>query len=140
MKVPPRVSFAAQVIGGLWLCFVQVGVKSFLFRAVPDICAPDQANSLTCPSASTYFSSSIVWGAIGPRRLFSQGSPYAPLYWALLVGAIAPLPFWYASRRLQVQSLKFVCFPLIFSGSMYIPPASGLNYTAFFFVAFIFRE
>ena len=140
MKVPPRVSFAAQVIGTAWLCIVQIGVKQFMFSNVPNLCHPDEPHHFVCPNASTFFNSSLVWGVIGPKRMFGPGTPYASLYYALLLGALVPIPFWYMSKRFPTSQWKFVSFPLIFAGSMYIPPASGINYTSFFLVAFLSRE
>ena len=79
-------------------------------------------------------------GLIGPRRIFGTGSPYASILWALLAGALAPLPAWLLAKRFPRQTwLHHVNFPVMLSGASYIPPANGINYTSWFLGAFIFR-
>ncbi|KDN40265.1 OPT-domain-containing protein [Tilletiaria anomala UBC 951] len=139
MKVPPRISFAAQVTATVWVIFVQIGMKMFMFSKVSLLCSSAEPHNFTCPIASVYYTSSIVWGIIGPRRMFGPDSLYSSMYYALLVGALAPLPFWFLARKYKDSKWKFVSSPLILAGSAYVPPGSGLNYTSFFLVAFIFQ-
>lgn len=41
--------------------FVQVGVKRWLQREVPDLCSPRQSANLICPGVRVFYSSSIFW-------------------------------------------------------------------------------
>jgi len=77
---------------------------------------------------------------IGPTRQFGPGSLYHGHLWALLVGAFLPLPFWWWQRRFPDTRLKYINIPVFLNGVMYIPPATGINYTSWFLVGFIFRE
>jgi hypothetical protein len=63
MKLPPRITFTAQVVCGIVSCIVQIGTKEWLERAVPDLCSAAQANKafLVCPLGHTFYSSSIIW-------------------------------------------------------------------------------
>lgn len=61
MKIPPRSTFIAQLLGALVACFVQVGIKELLFTRIPGICGDDRADHLTCGITRTFFTSSIVW-------------------------------------------------------------------------------
>lgn len=74
MKIPPRTMFMAQtvstIIGGLCMTFTQ----DLLIDAIPNICTPDAKDGFTCPGITTFTTSSIIWGAIGPKRMFSIGS------------------------------------------------------------------
>lgn len=73
--------------------------------------------------------------------MFGQGSPYVHLYWALLVGAALPAVFFLLSRRFRgIAWLQLVNFPVMLSGASLIPPATGINYSSWFLVGFIFRE
>jgi OPT family oligopeptide transporter len=74
MKVPPRTMFAVQTVATVVSCFVVLGVQTWMFGNIPDFCSPDQPNGFTCPSTTTFANASILWGAIGPQRLFSQGA------------------------------------------------------------------
>jgi OPT family small oligopeptide transporter len=74
MKVPPRTMFSVQVVATVVSCFVVLLVQSWMFSNIPDFCSPDQKDNFICPSTSTFATASIIWGAIGPQRIFSQGS------------------------------------------------------------------
>jgi OPT family small oligopeptide transporter len=139
MKVPPRVSFKAQIIFSIWIAIVQVGVNQFMFGNIVDLCSPDQLNKFTCPHARVFFTSSIVWGVIGPKRLFGEEGLYSPLYYAILAGAVLPFPFWFLTRKYPRSWIKFVSVPIILNGVGYIPPASGIVYTSWFATGFVFQ-
>jgi len=42
-------------------CFVEVGVKDWMFNNVKDICAIHQKNDLVCPHNQVFFTASAVW-------------------------------------------------------------------------------
>lgn len=71
MKIPPRATFAVQIAGALWGAVVQVGVKTWMFGHIEGLCTPNQAHNFVCPHASVFYTSSIVWGVIGPEKLVS---------------------------------------------------------------------
>jgi hypothetical protein len=77
MKVPPRVMFAAQTIAVIINCFVIERVQTVMLANIPDICTPYQKDGYTCASTNTFATASLVWGGIGPHRLFSPGATYA---------------------------------------------------------------
>ncbi|UZJ57504.1 hypothetical protein CBS101457_006824 [Exobasidium rhododendri] len=139
MKIPPRKTFIAQLIFSLWIALVQIGVQEFAFGHIFELCNPEQKNLFTCPQARVFFTASIFWGIIGPQRLFGEGNLYSPLYWALLVGALLPIPFWFLARRYPRSWIKFISVPIALNGITFIPPASGIVYTSWFAIAFIFQ-
>lgn len=61
IKIPPRHTFIAQMSAVVVACFAQVGTKTLLFNVVPDMCAPLQANLLTCARTKVFFTSTIIW-------------------------------------------------------------------------------
>jgi OPT family small oligopeptide transporter len=139
IKVPPRATFLVQSIGTLLASFVQVGVKQWMFNNVKDICSQNQPSDLSCPHNSVYFTASVIWGLIGPTRQFGAGSLYEPELYAIIVGAILPLPFWLWQRRYPNSWVKFVNTPVVLNGVSYIPPAGGINYSAWFATGFVFQ-
>jgi OPT family small oligopeptide transporter len=139
MKVPPRQSFSAQMIFTFWIALVQIAVQQFMRAHVNDLCAVDQAHNFSCPQARVFFTSSIFWGVIGPRRLFGDRGLYAPLYWAMLIGLALPVPFWLLARKYPKSWVKYVSVPIILNATVYIPPASGIVYVSWFVVAFVFQ-
>ena len=167
IKVPPRASFMAQSVATLLAGFVQVGVKQALFASVKDICTQGQKAMLTCPHNRVFFNASAVWcvpflllvlrggregekstddcgsvcrGLIGPTRQFGNGTIYHGYVWALLFGAVIPVPFWWWQRRFPKTRLKYINIPVFLNGATFIPPATGINYSSWFLVGFIFRE
>lgn len=139
MKIDPRLTFAVMLVGGIWSSIVHVFVTLFMQSRVTDICSPDQGHAFICPQAAVYYTSSIIWGVIGPERMFSQGSYYSSVYWAMLVGCVAPIPVFFAARRWPGRFLRTINVPLFFTGTSAVPPASGIVVSSWFFVGFIFQ-
>jgi OPT oligopeptide transporter protein. len=82
MKIAPRVMFSAQVIATIVAGFVSIGVNAWALANIENICETDQAAGFNCEGYTTFFTSSVIWGAIGPKRLFSSGQMYnATLIW-----------------------------------------------------------
>ncbi|KAG8929395.1 hypothetical protein FRC01_004403 [Tulasnella sp. 417] len=61
LKIPPRSTFAVQLVASIGAVSVQIAVKNFMYATVPDLCDPDQPDQLICPGHTTFFSASIVW-------------------------------------------------------------------------------
>ncbi|KAJ7287057.1 oligopeptide transporter [Mycena rebaudengoi] len=139
VKVPPRASFLVQLVGTFLAAFLQVGVKTWIFANVEDICQPTQKSQLTCPHNQVFFTASAVWGLIGPSRQFGKGSIYHPHLYALAVGALLPLPFYLWQRRYPKSWIKYVSTPVVLNGVSGIPPATGINYSAWFAVGMLFQ-
>lgn len=79
-------------------------------------------------------------GVIGPTRQFGPHALYKPELYALVVGAVLPIPFWLWQKRYPQSWLKYFSMPVLLNGPGSIPPALGINYSSWFVVAFIFRE
>ncbi|KAJ7689766.1 oligopeptide transporter [Mycena rosella] len=139
VKVPPRASFLVQLVGTVLAAFLQVGVKTWIFSNVEDICSPNQKSQLTCPHNQVFFSASAVWGLIGPSRQFGPDSIYHPHLYALAIGAVLPLPFWFWQRRYPNSWIKYISTPVVLNGVSGIPPATGINYSAWFAVGALFQ-
>lgn len=104
------------------------------------ICTADAVNNFTCPKASSFFTASIIWGVIGPQRIFSPGSMYVGLQWFWLLGAIVPVCFWLLRKKWPTSWIRFLNAPLIFGGSGFIPPATPFNYLSWRIAGFIFNK
>ncbi|KAK0483128.1 OPT oligopeptide transporter protein-domain-containing protein [Armillaria luteobubalina] len=139
VKVPPRATFVVQLVGTLMAAFVQVGVKTWIFANVPDICSDHQKSNLTCPHNQVFYTASAVWGLIGPTRQFGTGSIYHPHLYAIIVGVFLPLPFWLWQRRRPNSWAKYVSTPIVLNGVSGIPPAAGINYSSWFVVGVVFQ-
>ncbi|KAF7332678.1 OPT oligopeptide transporter [Mycena kentingensis (nom. inval.)] len=139
MKVPPRMIFTVQMVAGVLTCFVVTSVQSWMFANVEGICTPDAVDSFVCPSTTVFAQAGVIWGAIGPARMFSIGQMYNPLLYGFLVGALLPIPFYFLARRYPLSYWRFVNIPVFFGGVAAIPAASPYNYAAWGLVGFIFN-
>jgi OPT family small oligopeptide transporter len=139
MKIPPRVLFTAQILALFISCFVVQHVQNVMFLHITDICSPDQPDGFSCPTVETFANASLFWGAIGPKRLFNSGAMYNPLLWFFFIGAVAPIPFYYLSRRFPYSLWRLVNMPVFFDGIAAIPPASPINYSSWALTGFIFN-
>jgi hypothetical protein len=161
MKIPPRPMFWCQVVATIVAGTVQLGVQAWMFSNIKDFCSSDQPDGFICPSTTVFGTASIIvsylstfflfsfrfsqsclsqWGVIGPKRLFSHGQLYYGLVFFFLVGAIAPLIQWAVHRKFRLNILKYLNFPVIFSGTGGLPPATPLNYVPWVLVCYFFNH
>ncbi|EKM53364.1 uncharacterized protein PHACADRAFT_259684 [Phanerochaete carnosa HHB-10118-sp] len=139
IKVPPRATFIVQSTATLFAAFIQVGVKQWMFSSIPDICQPDQRSRLTCPHNQVYYTASAIWGLLGPSRQFGKSSIYYPQVYAVIVGVFLPIPFWYWQRKYPNSWNTYISTPIALNAVTYVPPATGINYSSWITVGFIFQ-
>ncbi|CEL58319.1 Glutathione transporter 1 OS=Schizosaccharomyces pombe (strain 972 / ATCC 24843) GN=pgt1 PE=1 SV=1 [Rhizoctonia solani AG-1 IB] len=139
MKVPPRLMYLSQVIASLVSCFVVVGVQAWMFEHIPNLCDINQPNKFTCPGVRVFGTASLIWGGIGPARTFNPGQIFYPLTFCFLIGAVLPIPLYFLARRYPHSWFKYVNMPVVFTGTGNLPPASGINYSSWVMVGFIFQ-
>ena len=140
MKVPPRLLFSAQTIATIWSCFVQIAVLQWALNSIENVCDKHQANNYTCPGGRVFFNASVIWGLIGPARIFSPGNIYSGLLWFFLVGSLLPVVIFLGARAFPKSNIRFLSAPLIFGGTGAIPPATPLNYLSWGLVGFVFNK
>ena len=78
-------------------------------------------------------------GLIGPTRQFGTGSIYHPHLYAIIAGVFIPMPAYFWQRRFPNSWTRYVSTPVIIAGLSAIPPATGINYSSWFLVGFIFQ-
>jgi len=139
MKIPPRIMFFAQVVAAFVSCFVVTLVQDWMFANISDFCTLGQKDGFSCPSTGTFASASMIWGGVGPGRLFSVGKIYNPLLWFFLVGAVTPIPFYFLARRFPLSFWRYVNIPVFFAGVGAMPPATGINYSSWIITGFTFQ-
>jgi OPT family small oligopeptide transporter len=141
MKVPKRTLFAAQLIGCIMGTLTQNAVLLWMLGHVKDVCSSDQPNGYTCPQGRVNFTSSIIWGAIGPARLYSVGKIYSGLLHMFWLGALLPIITFFLKKKFPNNKiLRSIHWPLFFAGTGNLPPATGINYSTAFVVSFIFNR
>ncbi|KAB8285324.1 OPT oligopeptide transporter protein-domain-containing protein [Yarrowia lipolytica] len=100
--LPPRSIFWLQIWATLVNIFVCLGVIQFQL-GLDKICDADNRLKFTCPSETTFFTASIAWGVIGPKKMFDK---YPVMKWMFLFGACAGLFFWFVQVMVPYYMAK----------------------------------
>ncbi|XP_037423580.1 oligopeptide transporter 7-like isoform X2 [Triticum dicoccoides] len=141
MKIPPRTMFMAQVVGTSIAAFVYLGTAWWLMDTIPNICDIELLsadNPWTCPTDHVFYDASVIWGLIGPRRIFGVLGTYSAVNWFFLGGAIAPLLVWFAHKAFPSQNwILLVNMPVMIGCTVKMPPATAVNYTTWVLVGFL---
>ncbi|KAI0599381.1 OPT oligopeptide transporter protein-domain-containing protein [Biscogniauxia sp. FL1348] len=139
MKIPPRILFSVQMVATIVSSITQIIVLNWMFLNVPGICTSAAINGFTCPIARVHFNGSILWGVVGPTEFFGPNATYRPLVWCFLIGAIAPIPLWLYARKNRTSIVRKINLPVLFGSLSWIPPATGLNFSVWAVVCYIFN-
>jgi OPT family oligopeptide transporter len=75
MKIPPHTMFSIQIVAIIITCIWVTVIQDWMLNNIKDICTPHQKQSFICPGSTVFATSSVIFGAVGPRRLFSPGAP-----------------------------------------------------------------
>ncbi|KAI2628471.1 OPT family small oligopeptide transporter [Hypoxylon sp. NC1633] len=140
MKVPPRVTFWCQVVASIWAVFVQIAVMNWTLGVIPDVCSSSQPSHFTCPNGRAFFSASIVWGVLGPERMFGPGSMYVNFSWFWLIGAGFPVILWFLSRKMKIGFVRHLHAPIMFGAMGWLPPATPLSFSTWAIFGLIFNH
>ncbi|KAF3951036.1 hypothetical protein CMV_023276 [Castanea mollissima] len=140
MKIPPRAMFMAQVLGTIIAAFAHLGTAWWLMDNIPNIC--DRAllaagSPWTCPSDHVFYDASVIWGLIGPQRIFGDLGYYSGINWFFLVGALAPVLVWLAHKASpDRQWIRLITIPVLLGAIIKMPPATAVNYTSWILIGF----
>ncbi|KAJ7106268.1 OPT-domain-containing protein [Mycena epipterygia] len=123
--VSPRLTFWAQIYATIISSFICTGILNFQMTKIPDVCTTSQVDHFTCPNINTFFTASVLWGMLGPKRMFGTGGIYNSLMWCFLIGAILPIPLYLLRKR--VKTLEYVHLPVLLTGGLIWAPYSMAN-------------
>jgi len=59
--------------------------------------------------------------------------------WFFLIGAIAPIPFYYLARRYPRTFWRYINVPMVLLAPSDVPPMNGVNFTSWIFVGIFFQ-
>ncbi|KAI3456583.1 hypothetical protein Pfo_013246 [Paulownia fortunei] len=143
MKIPPRCMFTAQLVGTLVAGTVNLGVAWWMLGSIENICDVDALHPespWTCPKFRVTFDASVIWGLIGPERLFGPGGMYRNLVWLFLIGAVLPVPVWILSKIFPDKKwIPLINIPVISYGFAGMPPATPTNIASWIITGTIFN-
>ncbi|KAL7143054.1 hypothetical protein ABFS83_08G165600 [Erythranthe nasuta] len=148
MKIPPKSMFIAQLVGTVVASSVYFSTAWWLLTSVEYICDPanlPDGSPWTCPGDDVFYNASIIWGVIGPLRMFTGQGVYGAMNWWFLAGAIAPVPAYLLGKKYPEKKwVQLINVPLILSATMSMPPARAVNYimwgvAGLFFNVYVYR-
>ncbi|TGO57172.1 hypothetical protein BCON_0068g00010 [Botryotinia convoluta] len=139
MKIPPRILFSVQMAATIVSSMTQIGVLNWMFANVPGICTPQAINGFVCPLARVHFNGSILWGVVGPGQFFGPNATYRALVWCFPIVAIAPIILWLYCRNKKNSIVRKINLPVLFGSLSWIPPATGLNFSVWALVCYLFN-
>ncbi|XP_047315163.1 oligopeptide transporter 4-like [Impatiens glandulifera] len=143
MKIPPRSMFLVQFIGTIVAGTINITVAMWLLNTVENICQDDilPPNSpWTCPGDRVFFDASVIWGLVGPKRIFGSLGNYSGMNWFFLGGAIGPVLVWLLHKAFPKQTwIPLINLPVLLGATGNMPPATALNYNSWILVGTIFN-
>ncbi|TVY83077.1 Sexual differentiation process protein isp4, partial [Lachnellula suecica] len=104
LKIPPRHTFWAQVIATIVSTFVCTGVLNFQMNSIEDVCTTTQKDHYTCPGINQFFTAAVLWGTVGPKKMFGKGGQYTALLAGFPIGFVVPIVVYYAQKKFPKQT------------------------------------
>ncbi|KAK4489972.1 hypothetical protein RD792_000626 [Penstemon davidsonii] len=143
MKIPPRSMFVVQFIGTIIAGTINIGVAWYLLTSIENICQ-DQllppSSPWTCPGDRVFYDASVLWGLVGPKRIFGSLGKYSALNWCFLGGAVAPILVWILHKMFPSKKwIKLINFPVLLGATAAMPPATTLNFNSWILVGTVFN-
>ncbi|OLN90328.1 Oligopeptide transporter 2-like protein 3 [Colletotrichum chlorophyti] len=97
LKIPPRQTFACQMVATLISTFICTGVMNFQIH-IPNVCSSEAPMRFLCPGPNTFFTAAVLWGTIGPIKVFGHQGQYNYLLLGFPLGIITPIAFYYIAK------------------------------------------
>jgi len=142
MKIPPRIMFMTQLVSAIASGIINLATATWLMHTQKEFCdAKVTNNPYPCRNTKTFYSASVIWGAIGPARVFGgkDGAIYGPAQYGFLAGALLPLITWLLIKKFPNNNfLKNVHWPVLLASTAGMPPNYPYMYSSGLFLAVIF--
>lgn len=112
-KLPPRIVFCSQIVATALSCIIAMAVLQFQL-SIEGVCTPDAPFRFTCRNVQPFRNTAVIWGNVGPSRLFGVGSLYSRSLAAFAAGPAVVLIFWALRKRFPKSSTLHYFNPLAF--------------------------
>ncbi|KAI9186892.1 hypothetical protein LWI28_022005 [Acer negundo] len=143
MKIPPKSMFIAQLAGTIVGSTVHFGTTWWLLTSIDNICntaSLPKGSQWTCPGQDIFYNVSIIWGVVGPQRMFTKDGIYPQMNWFFLIGFLAPVPVWLLSCKYPEKKwIKLIHMPMILGGPLGMPYAKAVHYMSWAAVGIFFN-
>ncbi|TQV97800.1 OPT oligopeptide transporter family [Cordyceps javanica] len=124
VKIPPRVTFAGQLLATFISTLVCTGVLKFQMD-LKNVCQENAPMRFTCPGPNTFFTASVLWGTIGPIKVFGKDGQYRWLLMGFPIGILLVLASWGLKKAMpNSRALRQVHIVAAIAGSLQWTPYS----------------
>src|SRR5437660_1045499 len=115
--------FLTQILATIISGIINYVTADYLLDNVLNICTI-KSSQWKCPLTIAFYSASVIWGVIGPFRMFGLSSIYSPVLFAFLIGAILPILSWFLMKKYpEYKWIGYIHFPALLSGLSLLPSA-----------------
>ncbi|KAF7904011.1 hypothetical protein EAF00_001345 [Botryotinia globosa] len=139
MKIPPRVLFVGQVYASVLATAIQTGVLRWMLGHIPNLCSSKNTQRFTCAGSKVGYNASLIWGTIGPQRMFQAGQTYNSIIYFFLIGLVVSIAVYFIYRRYPNSWVRYINVPVFFNAAENIPPANTTQYSLWFIFGFLFN-
>ncbi|KJZ71897.1 hypothetical protein HIM_08742 [Hirsutella minnesotensis 3608] len=124
VKIPPRVTFVGQMLATLISTFICTGIMKFQMD-IHNVCTKQAPMRFFCPGPNTFMTASVLWGTIGPIKVFGKDGQYKWLLLGFPLGIVLVAANW-GLKRLWPNSraLRQVHVVAAIAGSLQWAPYS----------------
>ncbi|KAL7182072.1 hypothetical protein ACSBR1_040898 [Camellia fascicularis] len=127
MKIPPKSMFVVQ----------------WLLNTVENMCDPTKLPSgslWTCPGDDVFYNASIIWGLVGPLRMFGSRGLYQKMNYFFLIGLLALVLVWIFSCIFPEKKwIQLINAPIMLGAGGNMPLARAVNYVCWLSVGIFFN-
>lgn len=111
---------------------------------IQNLCSPTNTNRFICAGAKVYYNASLIWGTIGPQRMFQIGQVYNASVYFFLIGVrtafavqdtsnheltlrcqpVVTVLVYLLYRRYPNSWIRYINVPIFFNAAGNIPPSN----------------
>ncbi|KAM7215333.1 OPT oligopeptide transporter [Rhypophila decipiens] len=113
LKIPPWHTFMAQMIATLVSTFVCTGVINFQVN-IENVCQKNAPMRFFCPGPNTFFTASVLWGTIGPIKVFGHQGQYKELLLGFPAGILLTVALYFCLKKWPKNRLIRQFHPVAF--------------------------
>ncbi|KAK8845358.1 OPT family small oligopeptide transporter [Kwoniella newhampshirensis] len=112
-KIPPRITFWAQIAATFVYAIISSLEYNFIM-GISDVCTEDASFRFTCPYQTSFYSATIFWGVISPKKLFGPGQQYNMMLLGFPLGFVAVGVYWALRRKFPRSKFLRSVHPVAF--------------------------
>ncbi|KAF8951971.1 hypothetical protein BGZ52_008779 [Haplosporangium bisporale] len=142
MKIPPRSMFISQFWGTLIGSIFNYATMTLIIdsnRSYLDGTVDDPAGLWTGQGIQIFWGSGLIYGALGPARMFALDGKYGFVYLGFLIGFLVPAIQWGLSKKFPKISWSKFNISIFASGMGAFPAGYSMGILSSLITVLVFR-